>query len=162
MSEEFVEDITLKLRYYGYYMVIPVAGSKSNCTHEALITNSQLYHVVYEPIYKGKYSFEDFFLKIMKEEILLEIQDFGEVYHLYTEDIKENFSGSKQIDDILKNHFDEVEPSVYKLLNYKSIDELYDLIRLFFYNEFRITFDSYEGYYYFYGTRPPTPSWQDQ
>ena len=161
MSEAFIEDITLKLRYYGYYIVIPVTDSATNYTREALVTNSQLYHVVYKPTYKGKHSFKDFFLKVSNKEILIEIKDLGEVYHLYTEIQKENSPEFNSIDDVLKKHFEESKPSVYKLLKYENINKLYDLIRLFFYNEFRITFDSYEGYYYFYRTSPPTPSWSD-
>ncbi len=148
----FDEEFLIKLGESPYnsniYLVIPVHSIDS--VHDALITMIRLYHESYEEDFKEYISFQEFLHRLYNREFRISANDINpEFYYTQTESVVENEYYEHGLFWMLEKYFERVDNETYRLRNDLVEIETYIIIRIFFKNQFLISFDCYEGYYYF-------------
>lgn len=149
----FDEQFLVKLGESPYnsnlYLVIPVHSGDS--VHDALITISRLCHESYEADFKAHISFQEFLLRIYNREFRISAFDINpEFNYTLNESVVENEYNEHGLCWMLEKYFERVENESYRLRNDLDKYETYNILRICFKNQFFISFDSYEGYYYFF------------
>jgi len=149
IDEEFLVKLGENPYNSNLYLVIPVHIDDS--VHDALITISRLYHESYDANFKAHISFQEFLLLIYNRKFIISASDINPVfYYTVNESVVGNEFNEHGLSWILENYFEKTENKSYRLSNDLDENEIYYIIRIFFNQHFFISFDCYEGFYYFW------------
>lgn len=148
LSEEFLITITEERIHSSLYMVIPVY--ENNEYIEAVITNTQVFYDFYKPDYEKIMPFKEFINLLLSKEIILLRENVKPEFYLSAEIEKiEKEYVVHGIQHIIKMHLNQIDESTYRLEKDLSENELFTLIKICFFNNYRISFDGYEGFFMF-------------
>jgi hypothetical protein len=148
LSEEFLITITEERIHSSLYMVIPVY--ENNEYIEAVITNTQVFYDFYKPDYEKIMPFKEFVNLLLSKEIVLLRENVNPEFYLSAkiEKIEKEYI-IHGIQHVIKIYLNQIDESTYRLEKDLSENELFTLIKICFFNNYRISFDGYEGFFMF-------------
>lgn len=148
LSDEFLITITEERIHSSLYMVIPVYDNNEYI--EAVITNTQVFYDFYKPDYEKAMYFKEFVCALLSKEVILLRENVKPEFYLSTEIEKiEMEYVIHGIQHIIKMYLNQIDESTYRLEKDLSENELFTLIKICFFNNYRISFDGYEGFFMF-------------
>ncbi len=148
LSEDFLLIIAEERLHSYLYMVIPVMDK--NDFIEAVITNTQLFYDFYKPDYEKIMPFKEFVNLLLSKEIVLLRENVNPEFYLSAkiEKIEKEYI-IHGIQHVIKIYLNQIDESTYRLEKDLSENELFTLIKICFFNNYRISFDGYEGFFMF-------------